>query len=137
MKASGITKFEGFPNLPNLTKLDLSNSKVEDINQLDHLAHLKNLVEFNMAESPVTSAVDDFKKELMVKLIDKWPALRKINDEPLAEDEAGLQDYLKEIRDEIKTREAEAEAKRIEEEEARKAAEAEAKAAAEGAGEEG
>lgn len=130
MKSSGVVKLEGFPKLPNLTKLDLSNCKVEDINQLDHIGHLTALVEFNMAEAPVTSAVDDFKKELMVKMIDKLPALRKINDEPIAEDEAGLQDYYKEIREEIKTREAEAEAKRIEEEEARKAAEAEAAAAA-------
>jgi hypothetical protein len=63
---------EGFPKLPNLKKLDLSTSKVTDINQLDHLGHLGKLESFSMAESPF-EGVEDFKKEVMVKFIDKWP----------------------------------------------------------------
>ena len=89
IKASGITKLEGFPKLPNLKKLDLSASKVEDINQLEHLGHLGKLESFSMAESPC-AGVDDFKKEVMVRFIDKWPLIRVINEEPIAEDDAAL-----------------------------------------------
>jgi hypothetical protein len=124
LTASGIKSFEGFPQLPGLQKLNLSGCKVEALEELDHLSHLTTIKEFNMTESPVAGG-DDFKKEVMVKFIDKWPAIEKINDEPLGEDDAAIKDYLKEIREEIKTRaEAAAEAKRVAEEEAAAAAEA-------------
>ena len=122
MTASGIKSLEGFPVLPALTKLNLNGCKVEELKELDHLAHLTTIKEFSMVESPLAGG-DDFKKEVMVKFIDKWPAIEKINDEPLGEDEAGIAEYLKEIRDTIKTREEEAaEAKRIADEEAAAAA---------------
>lgn len=122
LTASGIKSLEGFPRLPCLTKLNLNGCKVEDVKELDHIAHLTSIKEFSMIESPLAGG-DDFKKEVMVKFIDKWPCIEKINDEPLGEDEQGIKDYLKEIRDEIKAREeAAAEAKRQAEEEAAAAA---------------
>jgi len=80
----GTNKLESIatlPDLPCLTELVLDGNPIASLKELDHLCKLTCLTSLSMTGCPVAEG-DDFKKEVLIALMDHLPNLVKINGEP-------------------------------------------------------
>lgn len=108
MTGSKVDSLANFPKLPALTELILDGNDIKTVDQLAHLKDLKSLVSLSMGGCPVAEEKgDDFKKEVLIALIDQLPRLVKVNGdgwdaEALAEAKAEKEQRIKDAEEAAK-----------------------------------
>jgi len=120
LQGNKIEKLDDIPDLPELRELYLDGNAIATMDELKKLGTLKNLEVLSMAGCPIADEKgDEFKKEILILLMDELTNLKSVNENPVTPED------IAEVITERETRIREAE-------EARLAAEAAAKEAAEG-----
>ena len=101
LTGSKVDSLAEFPDLPALEELVLDGNDIKTVDQLSHLKNLKCLRELSMGGCPVAEEKgDDFKKEVLIALMDELPRLNKVNGdgwdaEALAEAKAEKEQRIK------------------------------------------
>lgn len=124
LQGNKIEKLDDIPDLPELRELFLDGNGIATMEELKKLGTLKNLEVLSMAGCPIADEKgDEFKKEILILLMDELTNLKSVNESPITPED------IEEAKTERETRIREAEEKRL-------ADEAAAKEAADGGGEE-
>lgn len=88
LSGNKMEKLDDFPELPALTSLVLNGCPIASADELCKLAHLTSLTDLNMEGCPLAEEKgDDFRKEVLIALMDDIKGLKKINGEPFSEEE--------------------------------------------------
>jgi|DEB0MinimDraft_12_1074336.scaffolds.fasta_scaffold152417_2 Leucine-rich repeat (LRR) protein len=83
LNANKLESLESMPKLGALTELVLDGNPIANAKELLHLQKLTKLVSLSMAGCPLAEEKgDEFKKEVLIALMDSCPNLIKINGEP-------------------------------------------------------
>ena len=108
MTGSKVDTLANFPKLPALEELVLDGNDIKTVDQLKHLKDLKCLTTLSMGGCPVSDEKgDDFKKEVLIALMDHLPRLKKVNGdgwdaEALAEAKAEKEQRIKDAEEAAK-----------------------------------
>lgn len=87
LTGSKIESLQRFPNLPALEELDLTGNGVAAFADLNCLSHLKNLSKLSVGGTPMEEEKGgEFKKEILVAMMDKLPKLKSLNGEEIEEE---------------------------------------------------
>ena len=122
LNTNKLESLETLPEMPCLTELILDANPIAKIEELNYLCRFPKLEHLSMAGSALAEEKgDEFKKEVLVALMNDCPCLTKINGEPFTPEDMQEAKQLKEEREQAAKE---------------KPAEAEGEAAAEGEGDE-